>query len=155
MRHIILALIALVALCGLIPAIMAATEPTVGLSMKSADTASAAENSILTTPSMAAFLNDSWTPSTYNPDVFTSVSSQKKWNGTLQNATYAIADFMKDNYTAPSASSPIYTADAAGKDGKIAWTGESIYQFLDSAWTPNTPVEAVNEGAGYTLHKMS
>jgi hypothetical protein len=155
MRHIILALIALVALCGFIPAIMAEPAARVGLSDKSASTASAAENSVLTTPSMAAFLNDSWTPSTYNPETFSAVSSQKKWNGTLKNATYAIADFMKDNYTAPAASSPIYTASAAGKDGKVAWTGESIYQFLDGAWTPNSPVQAVSEGAGYTLHKMS
>jgi len=154
MRHIILALIALVALCGFIPAIMAEPAAPVHLSEKSAPTASAPENSILTTPSVAAFLNDSWTPSSYTPDVFSAISSQKKWNGTLQNTTYAIADFMKDNYTAPSATSPIYTAPAAGKNGEIAWTGESIYQFLDSAWTPSTPVEVIPTGA-YTMHKMS
>lgn len=155
MRHVILALIALVALCGLVPAIMAEPAKPVGLSDKTASTASQPENSILTTPSMAAFLNDSYTPSSYTPDVFTAVSSQKKWNGTLKNTTYAIADFMKDNYSSPAPASPIYTAAAAGKDGKIAWTGESIYQFLDGAWTPSTPVEVAPTGAGYTLHQMS
>ncbi len=155
MRHVILALIALVALCGFVPAIMAEPAKPVGLSDKTATTASQPENALLTTPSMAAFLNDSYTPSTYTPDVFTAVSSQKQWNGTLKNTTYAIADFMKDNYTSPAPASPIYTAAAAGKDGKIAWTGESIYQFLDGAWTPSTPVEVAPTGAGYTLHQMS
>jgi hypothetical protein len=154
MRHIILALIALVALCGFIPAIMAEPAAPVGLSKTLAPTASAAENSLLTTPSMAAFLNDSWTPSTYTPDVFNAVSSMKKWNGTLQNTSYAIANFANDNYTAPAATSPIYTAPAAAKNGQVAWTGESIYQFLDGAWTPSTPVAVIETGA-YTLHKMS
>jgi len=155
MRHIILALIALVALCGSIPAIMAEPAKPVGLSDKMAPTASEPENSLLTTPSMAAFLNDSWSPSTYTPDVFRADSSLRSWNGTIQNATYAIADFAKDNYTAPAATSPIYSAPAAAKNGQIAWTGESIYQFLDGGWTPSTPVQTFSAGEGYTLHRMS
>jgi len=154
MRHIILALIALVAVGCLIPSITAEPAKPV-LIPKLAQTAEPAENSLLTTPSMAAFLNDSWVPSTYTPDVFTSVSSQKVWNGTLKNATYANYEFLTNNsYMAPSATSPVYTAVSAGKDGLVKWTGESIYQFLDNGWTPDTPVEVIPTGA-YKKHQMS
>lgn len=151
MRHIILVLIALVALSGLMPAIIA--KPVLNNTLASSP--ESAENSLLTTPTMAAFLNDSWIPSSYRPDYFTAVSSQKKWNGTLQNATYANYAFLTDNsYVAPGPTSPVYNAVAPGKDGYVKWTGESIYQFLDSAWTPNTPVEVIQTGV-YKMHQMN
>jgi len=145
MRHIILVLIALVALGGLLPAVMAAPV----LTDKLASEPKPADTSVLTTPSMAAFINDSWTPSNFVAPLASQATGVQKNmtrnNTTLNSSTYAIYDFLKDNYTAPAATSPTYTASAAGKDKTVAWTGESIYQFLSDAWTPSTPVETYEQ----------
>jgi hypothetical protein len=154
MRHIILVLIALVALGGLLPAITAelALKDNLAAEPKPADT------SVLTTPSMAAFINDSWTPSTFVAPLASQATGVQKNmtrnNTTLNSSTYAIYDFLKDNYTAPAATSPTYTASAAGKDKTVAWTGESIYQFLSDAWTPSTPVETY-EQTPFKQHEMN
>jgi hypothetical protein len=157
MRHVILALIALVALGGLLPAVLAEPAAPV-LKDKLADTSESAETSVLTTPSQAAFVNDSWSPSTFAaPLASEALAVQRNMtrnNTTLENSTYAIYDFLKDDYQAPAATSPVYTASAAGKDKTIAWTGESIYQFLDNAWTPSTTVEAYAQSP-YKQHQMS
>lgn len=154
MRHIILVLIALVALGGLLPAVMAAPV----LTDKLAAEPKPADTSVLTTPSMAAFINDSWTPSTFAAPLASQASGVQKNmtrnNTTLNSSTYAIYDFLKDNYAAPAATSPTYTASAAGKDKTVAWTGESIYQFLDNAWTPSTPVETY-EQTPFKQHQMN
>ena len=154
MRHIILVLIALVALGGLLPAVMAAPV----LTDKLADEPKPADASVLTTPSMAAFINDSWTPSTFVAPLASQATGVQKNmtrnNTTLNSSTYAIYDFLKDNYTAPAATSPTYTASAAGKDKTVAWTGESIYQFLSDAWTPSTPVETY-EQTPFKQHQMN
>jgi hypothetical protein len=154
MRHIILVLIALVALGGLLPAVMAAPV----LTDKLAAEPKPADTSVLTTPSMAAFINDSWTPSTFVAPLASQATGVQKNmtrnNTTLNSSTYAIYDFLKDNYTAPAATSPTYTASAAGKDKTVAWTGESIYQFLSDAWTPSTPVETY-EQTPFKQHEMN
>ncbi|MDD1750471.1 MAG: hypothetical protein LUO89_11430 [Methanothrix sp.] len=156
MRHIILVLIALVALGGLLPAIMAL--PSTVLNDDLAAMAEPADSALLTTPSMAAFLNDSWTPSTFVAPLASQASgvlrNMTRNNTTLNSSTYAIYDFLKDNYTSPAASSPIYTASAAGKDKTVAWTGESIYQFLEDTWTPTTSVETY-EQSPYKQHQMN
>ncbi len=106
---------------------------------------------------MAAFINNSWTPSTFVAPVEVATDkfgSGKLGNNTTQNSTYAIYDFLNNSYVAPAAESPIYSAVAAGKDNKVAWTGESIYQFLSDSWTPSTPLAIYNQGI-YTKHKMS
>jgi hypothetical protein len=157
MRHIILVLIALMALGGLLPAAMGTTEAPVGLSTHQAAAETSTQNTLDTTPSMAAFMNDSWTPSTFVAPV--EVASDRFGSGKLgknvtQNSTYAIYDFLNNSYKAPAAESPIYTASAAGKDNKVAWTGESIYQFLADSWSPSIPIAVYNEGV-YTKHAMS
>ena len=150
MRHIILVLIALIALGGLLPAAMSKnpapfelTDPQMG--------------DMLTTPSMAAFLNDSWTPTSFvapRPNDNVLFTKKSFSNNTTSNATYAIYDFLNDTNVTPAAASPIYTPATAGQSNKIAWTGESIYQFLDDAWTPSTPVAVYKEGV-YTKGQMS
>jgi hypothetical protein len=155
MRHIILVLIALLALGGLLPAAMAQQAPV--LLDKPAATATPAQNTLDTTPSMAAFLSDTWTPSRFVAPVEVATDrflSGKLGNNTTQNSTYSAYDFLNNSYVPPSAQSPIYTAAAAGKDNKVAWTGESIYQFLDDSWTPSTPIAVYNE-ASATKGKMS
>lgn len=156
MRHIILVLFALVALGGLLPTVIAL--PSTVLKDELAAMPAPAETSLMTTPSMAAFLNDSWTPSTFAAPLASQASAMQRNmthnNTTMENSTYAIYDFMKDNYVAPQASSPIYTASAAGKDKKVAWTGESIYQFLNDAWTPTTAIETY-EQSPFKLHQMN
>lgn len=156
MRHIILVLFALVALGGLLPAITAlpsffSTEDLDAMTEP-------AETSLLTTPSMAAFLNDSWTPSTFVAPLASQATAVQRNmtrnNTTLNSSNYAIYDFLKDNYTSPAASSPIYTASAAGKDKTVAWTGESIYQFLNDAWSPSSPVE-VYEQSPFKQHQLN
>ena len=156
MRHIILVLFALVALGGLLPAVIAL--PSTVLKDELAAMPSPAESALLTTPSMAAFLNDSWTPSTFAAPLASQATgvqrNMTRNNTTLNSSNYAIYDFLKDNYTSPSATSPTYTASAAGKDKKVAWTGESIYQFLNDAWSPSTPIETY-EQSPYKQHEMS
>jgi len=99
-------LIALVALGGLLPAVMAAPV----LTDKLAAEPKPADSSVLTTPSMAAFINDSWTPSTFVAPLASQATGVQKNmtrnNTTLNSSTYAIYDFLKDNYTAPEATSP-------------------------------------------------
>jgi len=158
MRHVILALIALVALGGLLPAIVAEPAAPV-LKDKLADEPEQNENSVLTTPSIAAFANDSWTPSAFvAPLAEQATAVQRNMtrnNTTLENSTYAIYDFLKDNYTAPAATPNTETASAAGKNGKLAWSaGESIYQFLDNAWTPSTAVETY-EQSPFKQHQLN
>ena len=156
MRHIILVLIALMALGGLLPAAMGLPAAAV-LTDPLAATATSAQNVVDTTPSMAAFMNDSWTPSTFVAPVEVAsdkFGSGKLGNNTTQNSTYAIYDFLNNSYVAPVAESPTYTAAAAGKDNKVAWTGESIYQFLSDSWTPSIPIAVYNQGV-YTKHLMS
>ena len=157
MRQIILVLIALMALGGLLPAVMGSPATPVSLSGHQAATATSAQYVVDTTPSMAAFINNSWTPSTFVAPVEVATDkfgSGKLGNNTTQNSTYAIYDFLNNSYVAPAAESPIYSAVAAGKDNKVAWTGESIYQFLSDSWTPSTPLAIYNQGI-YTKHKMS
>jgi hypothetical protein len=156
MRHIILVLIALMALGGLLPAAMGLPAAPVLLD-KPAATATPAQNVLDTTPSMAAFLNDSWTPSAFVPPVEVATDrfmSGKLGNNSTQNSTYSAYDFLNNSYATPAVQSPIYTAAAAGKDNKVAWTGESIYQFLSDSWTPSTPIAVYNQGI-YTKHQMS
>jgi len=136
------------ALGGLLPAVM---------SLPPAPFEAPSETVLGTTPSMAAFLNDSWTPSTFvaplasDAALFTKKSPS---NNTTANSTYAAYDFLNSNNTTSTAKAPIYTTAAPGKDSNIAWTGESIYQFADDSWTPSTPVEAYNQGV-YKLHQMN
>ena len=156
MRHIILVLIALMALGGLLPAVMGENAKPILVDSPAA-TATPAQNVLDTTPSMAAFMNDSWTPSAFVPPVEVATDrfmSGKLGNNTTQNSTYSAYDFLNNSYVAPAAQSPIYTAAAAGKDNKVAWTGESIYQFLSDSWTPSTPIAIYTQGV-YTKHQMS
>jgi len=156
MRHIILVLFALVALGGLLPAVIAL--PSTVLKDELAAMSSPAESSLLTTPSMAAFLNDSWTPSAFVAPLASQATgvlkNMTRNNTTLNSSNYAIYDFLNDNYTTPAPSSPIYTASAAGKDKKVAWTGESIYQFLNDAWSPSAPVDTY-EQSPFKQHQMN
>jgi hypothetical protein len=150
MRHIILVLIALMAMGGLLPAAMGL--PPAPFEMTDPEMAD-----MLTTPSMAAFLNDSWTPTSFVapvPSDNTPFTKKSFANNTTSNATYAIYDFLNGTNVTTAAESPIYTPATAGKSSKIAWTGESIYQFLDDAWTPSTPVAVYKEGV-YTKGQMS
>lgn len=144
MRHIILALIALTALCWLLPAIVAEPASPV-LIDKVKSTPEAAETSVMTTASQAAFLNDSWAPSPFAAPLADEaggvLKNMTRNNTTLANSTFSIYDFLNDSYTPPKATSPIYTATGAQKGGEIAWTGESIYDFLSDSWTPSTTVE--------------
>ena len=157
MRQIILVLIALVALGGLLPAIIAAPAAPV-LVDKTAAMPEPAQNALETTPSMAAFLNDSWTPSTFVAPLASQANgvqrNMTRNNTTLDSSNYAAYDFLNDNYASSAASSPVYTASAAGKDKTIAWTGESIYQFLNDGWTSSTPVQTY-EQSPFKQHQMN
>ena len=161
MKHIILVLIALVALGGLLPATMAAPAPLKGLSSNPAAMPEPAQSELITTPSMAAFLNDSWTPSTFAAPLASQASgvqrNMTRNNTTMNSSNYAIYDFLKDNYTSPAPASPIMTATSTPKGGKgdtVAWTGESIYQFLNDAWTPSAPIETYPQSP-YKMHQMN
>lgn len=138
MRYIIV-LIALLTLGVLLPS-MWAQQPAsvgspVGLSSKAAPLAKPSETALITTPSISSFLGDDWMPP----------SAINATNTSLNNNSTAVVD---------TTAAPIYTAMAANKDGVVAWTGESRFQFLQDDWTPSTPVEVI-QTAPYTKHKMS
>jgi hypothetical protein len=147
-------LIALLALGGLIPAVLAEPAKPVGLSNKLAPAAESAQDVLYTTPSIADFLNDSWRPSPYVPPVFSATASRHSLNGTIPNATYALYDFMKNDYASPRASSPLTYASAQNKEGYVPWTGESIYGFLADTWSPSAPIALVPESI-YKMHQMN
>lgn len=111
------------------------------------------ETQPILTSTMASFLNDSWTPSPFVPDVFTADETNRQ--GFVANSSNLIYDFLNDSWTSSSALSPIFTAEAAGKNNTVAWSGESIYQFLQDNWTPDTAVLEYHTGEGYTRHQMS
>ena len=60
-----------------------------------------AQTTLLTTPSMAAFLNDSWTPSTFVAPLASEATllyeEHDLGNNTTANSTYAIYDFLNNN----------------------------------------------------------
>ncbi|HSD56730.1 MAG TPA: hypothetical protein VLB04_01005 [Methanotrichaceae archaeon] len=142
MRYIIV-LIALMALCGLMPSMWAQTQDPqqasslstpVGLSSKAAPLADPAETALTTTPSIASFLSNSWVPpSALNESV----------NASLNNTT--VLD---------TTAAPVFTASAANKNGVVAWTGESRFQFLQDSWTPDTPVDVI-QTTPFKLHQMN
>lgn len=144
MRNIIV-LIALLALCSLMPSIWAQTQDPqqasslstpVGLSTKPAPLGDPAQTALTTTPSIAAFLSNNWVPpSALNASINTS-----------QNNTTSRLD--------TSAVPPVYSASAANKDGVVAWTGESRFQFLQDSWTPSTPVEVI-QTAPFKRHQLN
>ncbi len=137
---------------------IAAAAATSTVTDESSVVTEAAEGSIYTTASIASFLNDSWTPSSYvAPIVSQAVAVQKQFtrnNTTLNNSTNAIYEFLDDNYTSPAAESPVYTAAAADKNGVLAQAGESIYDFANDKWTPGAEVEAY-EQTSFKLHQMN
>jgi hypothetical protein len=139
MRYIIV-LIALMALCGLMPLMWAQQESSlsapVGLSDKAAPLADPAQTSLTTTPSIAAFLSNSWIPPS---------ATNASINTSLNNNSTTILDTI---------AAPTYTASAANKDGVVAWTGESRFQFLQDDWTPSTAVEVI-QLTPYKLHQMN
>jgi len=157
MRHIILVLFALVALGGLLPVIMA-QQPSTVLKDDLAAMPEPADSALLTTPSMAAFLNDSWTPTPFVAPLASQATgvlkNMTRNNTTLDSSTYAINDFLNDDYTSPAPASPTFTASAAGLDKTVAWTGESIFDFLNDAWTPSKPVQTY-EQSPYKQHHMN
>ena len=133
MRYIIV-LIALMALGGLLPSMWAA-EPLL-LSEKAAPLADPAETSLITTPSISSFLSNSWTPpSATNASVNTS----------LNNNSTTVLD---------TTAAPVYSSGTANKDGVVAWTGESRFQFLQDDWTPSTPVEVI-QTTPFKMHQMN
>lgn len=157
MKHIILALIALVALSGLLPAVVAEPAAPV-LKDKVKATPEPAENSVLTTASQAAFLNDSWAPGQFEAPLADQamgvLKNMTRNNTTLNNSTFAILDFLDENYTPPAAVPPVYTATGAKKGGELAWTGEAIYDFLSDAWTPTSAVQTY-EQSPFKMHQMN
>lgn len=85
-------------------------------------------------------------------------------NATANNATaYAAAatsdtatQFLSDNYVPPAVTPETQTALAADKNGNLATSELSIYQFLDDSWTPTSPVVAyISDNTGYKKHAMS
>lgn len=82
MRHIILVLIALIALVGLMPGGMS-KDPA---PFDNGEINEAGDESLLTTPSIAAFLNDSWAPTPFvAPLASAPLYAKKSFNNNTQN----------------------------------------------------------------------
>ena len=141
MRHIILVLIALIALVGLMPGGMS-KDPA---PFDNGEINDAGDESLLTTPSIAAFLNDSWAPTPFvAPLASAPLYAKKSFSNNTTNSTYAILDFLQnDTNNATNTSLATYMIE-----------GGNIYQFLKDDWNPSTPVEVIT-GTPYTQGKMS
>lgn len=152
MRHVIIVLIALLALSIFMPTIWAKSTTTGGVLVNSGPALTApADTPLTTTASQADFLNDSWVPSSFVAPTIVATGALK--NGTLRNATYGIYDFANDNWVPPTSITPSYTA--VSTNNAMAATGaQSSYQFLDPNWTPATPVQVTQTGV-YQQHVMS
>ncbi len=110
------------------------------------------ESEIVTTESMAAFLNDSWTPSTFMPINDTAIWPDK--NKTLANSTADIYGVLKGDWTPSKFEPPVDYAVWQNKDKQLLASGYAIYDFLREDWTPGSPVPIVQTGL-YKLHQMN
>jgi hypothetical protein len=122
---------------------------------------------LVTTPSMAAFMSDSWAPSPFLPEVLTLPDTLRKStlldinktnkSANITNTTYAIQDFLRDSWTPPALTPTIAESAVSGKKGVTTpQSGLAIEQFLDDSWTPSTQVVGiVSNGAEYTKGQMS
>lgn len=141
MRHIMLVLIALIALVGLMPGGMGKDPAPFEMTTIN----EAGDSSLLTTPSIAAFLNESWAPTGFvAPSASAPLYKKKSLSNNTTNSTYAIYDFLKNDTN---------TTNNATLDNYMV-KGGSIYQFLKDNWTSSTPVE-VTTTAPFTKGKMS
>lgn len=141
MRHIILALIALIALAGLMSS--GISKDPAPFEMPNID--EKGDASIRTTPSIAAFLNDSWVPSSFVAPSYPSTPkyTKKSPSNNTTDTTYAIYDFLNDTTNTTNTTLATYTVE-----------GGSIYQFLKDNWTSSTPVEVITV-TPFTKGKMS
>lgn len=110
------------------------------------------ESEIVTTESIAAFLNDSWAPSTFTPINDTAVWPDK--NQTLANSTANIYSVLKGDWVPSSFVPPVDYATWPDKDGQLQASGYAIYDFLRNDWTPQDLVPIVQTGL-YKLHQMN
>lgn len=141
MRHIMLVLIALIALVGLMPGGMS-KDPA---PFEMTTFREAGDATLLTTPSIAAFLNDSWAPTPFvAPTASAPLYTKKSLSNNTTNTTYAIYDFLQNETNATNN----VTLD------NYMVKGGSIYQFLKDNWTPSAPVEVIKT-APFTKGKMS
>ncbi len=145
MRHVVIVIIALLALSIFMPTIWAKSTGSLLLNSTTPKTTSA-YTPVITTPSMAAFLNDSWVPSSFVPPTINATLALK--NGTLKNSTYSIYDFANDNWMPQTASAVAANNAPSGKGPS------DIYQVLNSDWTPATPVTVV-QTSPYKMHQMN
>ena len=145
MRHIILVLIALIALVGLMPSGMS-KDPA---PFEVTTTFKEGETSLLVTPSQAAFLNDSWKPTPFvAPYASDPLFTKKAMSNNTTNTTYAIFDFLKNDTNT--------TTDATTNASMSNYTavGGNIYEFIKDDWTPSREVEVILK-APFTKGKMS
>ncbi len=144
MRHIMLVLIALIALVGLMPCGISKDPAPFEMTTYN----EAGDASLLTTPSIAAFLNDTWAPTPFvAPTASAPLYTKKSPSNNTTNTTYAIYDFLQNETNATT------NATNATLDNYMV-RGGSIYQFLKDNWTSSTPVEVI-KSAPFTKGKMS
>ncbi len=110
------------------------------------------ESEIVTTESIASFLNDSWTPSKFMPINDTAVWPDK--NKTLANGTADIYSVLSDQWTPSTFVPPVDYAVWQNKDKQLLAAGYAIYDFLREDWKPQDPVPIVQTGL-YKLHQMN
>jgi hypothetical protein len=144
MRHIIAVLIALLALSLFIPSTWALPSLLLSTANQTQPTTPEPETSLVTTPTIASFLSDTWTPSSYVPNVYTAAVANKQ--GYVANTTENIADFI--NGTQPT--SVVTSMEGIYDDPSTGY----LTQFLDPNWTPSTVTE-LQSTPDFKLHQMN
>jgi hypothetical protein len=149
MRHILMVIIALLALNIFIPSIWAQSVTPFLITGNQSQTTTP-DVGITTTPSIAAFLNDSWVPSSFVPPTVSAPYTPLGQNAT--SSTYNIYDFLNNSWV-PSSSN--YQDAAANNYPITGLQGPSaIYQVLNPDWTQSTQVAATVPNPGYKMHQM-
>lgn len=149
MRQVIIVLIALLALSIFMPTMWAKSPGTAGVLINSNPSLTApADTPLLTTPTMADFLNDSWMPSSFVAPTINATDALK--NGTPKGTTYAIYDFANDKVSTTPSYKAVATNNAVSGSGE-----QSILNVLGPDYSPATADVQVIPTAPYKLHQMS
>jgi hypothetical protein len=152
MRHILMVIIALLALNIFIPSIWAQSVAPLLITGNTTKTTTtnAPDVGITTTPTIAEFLNDSWVPSSFVPPTVPGPYPLMRQNAT--NSSYNIYDFLNNSWV-PSSSNY-----EAAQNNNYAVSGlegpASIYDVLNPSFTESAPINAVAPNSGYQMHKM-
>jgi hypothetical protein len=148
MRHVLMVIIALLALSIFIPGIWAKDS-----FFNTTSQSTSPDTYLTTTPSIAAFLNDSWVPSSFIPPTIPAPYTPLGQNAT--SSSYDIYNFLNNSWLPSSSNYQDAAANNLPTSGLLG--PSSLYQVLSPDWTQSMPVEVLPNAqtAPYKFHQMN